>query len=94
MRQPWYREAMARLLDIVAEAAQQGGHIAILCSEGDPRHCHRHHMIARSLITEDDDLRATDRTVEVQHILREGTLEAVLDAAIEFPITPQQRTLF
>lgn len=94
MRQPWYQEAIVRLLDIVTDAAQDNESVVIMCSEGDPRQCHRHHLIARSLITEDAHLRATDQQVSVRHILRDGTLESTLDALTEFPIVPQQQKLF
>ncbi|MBZ0300983.1 MAG: DUF488 domain-containing protein [Anaerolineae bacterium] len=93
MRQAWYRDGIARLLEIVAETAQQGGQVAILCSEGDPRHCHRHHLIAKSLLTDEASLRATDQPVQVRHILRDGTLEAPL-AAAEFRSTPEQTRLW
>jgi uncharacterized protein (DUF488 family) len=48
-----------------------------MCSEEDPARCHRHHLIAQSLLTQG---------VVVQHIRRGGTLEP---AAIE----PKQLTL-
>ena len=65
----------------------------MLCSEGNPRECHRHYLIAKSLITENASLRATDQVVQVQHILRDGSLEKSLDASIEFPNLPQQQSL-
>jgi uncharacterized protein (DUF488 family) len=93
MQQPAYRESIARLLEIVTDEAQQGGNVAVLCSEGNPRECHRHYLIAKSLITENASLRATDQVVQVQHILRDGSLEKPLDASIEFPNLPQQQSL-
>ena len=90
MQQAAYREAVARLLEIVTDEAQQGFNVAVLCSEGSPRECHRHYLIAKSLITEDARLRATDQSVQVQHILRDGSLEKPLDAGIEFPNLPEQ----
>lgn len=93
MKQDWYRDGIARLLELSAEATQQHGQLAIVCSEGDPRHCHRHHLIARSLITPDNQLRATQQAVSIRHILRDGTLEAALDTATEFA-NPSQASLF
>ena len=37
-----------------------------MCSEEDPRRCHRHHLIARSLL---------ELGIEVGHIRRDGTVE-------------------
>lgn len=93
MQQGWYRDGTVRLLELAADATQQNGQLAILCSEGDPRHCHRHHLIARSLITPDSRWRATHQAVSIRHILRDGTLEAALDAA-EFTASPSQASLF
>jgi uncharacterized protein (DUF488 family) len=93
MQQPAYRESVARLLEIVGDEAQQGANVAVLCSEGNPRECHRHYLIAKSLITESASLRATDQTVQVQHILRDGSLEKPLDASIEFKTQPRQQPL-
>lgn len=94
MQQATYRENIARLLEIVNNEAQQGANVAVLCSEGNPRECHRHYLIAKLLITENATLRATDQTVQVQHILRDGSLEKPLDASIEFPNLPTQQSLF
>ncbi len=93
MQQTAYREAVARLLEIVADETQQGANVAVLCSEGNPRECHRHYLIAKSLITGDVRLRATDQSVQVQHILRDGSLEKPLDAGVEFPNLPKQQPL-
>jgi len=47
--------------------------IVLLCSEEDPRRCHRHHLVARSLM---------DVGVRVLHIRRSGEVEdaAALDS--------------
>lgn len=41
--------------------------IALMCSEGDPRHCHRRLLVGKVL---------TDRRVELRHILSDGTVRA------------------
>jgi hypothetical protein len=46
-----------------------------MCSEGNPLDCHRHHLIARSLV--DPLVKVTNDQVVVMHIKRDGTLEAV-----------------
>jgi uncharacterized protein (DUF488 family) len=66
-RQPWYQEGVDMLLREVVAAPT-----AILCSEEDPRRCHRHRLIEPSL-------RARDAIV--LHIRREGTLETIAPAA-------------
>ncbi|WP_181560740.1 MULTISPECIES: DUF488 domain-containing protein [unclassified Sphingobium] len=45
LRDPRYLEALVRLLD-----ASGREHIAIMCAEGDPEHCHRTWDIAASLL--------------------------------------------
>jgi uncharacterized protein (DUF488 family) len=42
--------------------------IAMMCSEADPADCHRHHLISRVLYQR--------HTVDVQHILADGSLAA------------------
>jgi uncharacterized protein (DUF488 family) len=54
-----YRDGLEGLIELAATC-----HVAIMCSEADPAHCHREKLIARSL-------RA--RGVEVIHILPDGT---------------------
>ncbi len=59
--------AIERLID--------GAHrhrIALLCSEADPRHCHRRLLVGRVL---------TDRNVELRNILADGTISAELSVA-------------
>jgi len=60
-KRPWYRRGIARLLEIAGERPT-----AILCSEEDPGECHRHHLIAQTLM---------EKGVQVWHIRREGALE-------------------
>jgi len=65
--QSGFQEALERL---IALAGRQ--RIAIMCAEEDPRHCHRHHLIAQSLLR---------RGVVVRHIRGDGRLEeAQMDA--------------
>lgn len=92
MQQSDYRAAIQRLLAIMRETAPSGGSVALMCSEGDPRQCHRHHLIARSLLDPDETLRAVETPLTVQHILRDGTLESPVSPA-EFDI-PRQQKLF
>jgi uncharacterized protein (DUF488 family) len=60
-QRPWYQQGLHRLMET---ALQQ--RIVLLCSEEDPRRCHRHHLVARSLL---------DMGVQVLHIRRSGDLE-------------------
>jgi uncharacterized protein (DUF488 family) len=63
-RQPWYHEGLQRLLTTAAS-----GTTAIMCSEEDPRRCHRHRLIELSLREYD---------VGVEHIRGDGRLETIL----------------
>lgn len=83
MKRDWYQKSLRHLLSIVRDEAQSGGHVAIMCSEGNPRDCHRHHLIARSLI--DPHVRVLEDTVAVCHILKDGTLETLTPADFEPP---------
>jgi uncharacterized protein (DUF488 family) len=86
MQRNWYQAAVQRLLEVVHETAQKGGNVAIMCGAGNPRECHRHHLIVRSLI--DPKLRIVDTDVETIHILKDGTLEIVSPS--EFKDLPKQ----
>jgi uncharacterized protein (DUF488 family) len=55
-----YRVGIDRLMTLAATRR-----VAIKCSEADPDRCHRHHLIAQTLIASD---------VEVLHILRDGSI--------------------
>ena len=46
--------------------------VALMCSEEDPAHCHRHLLVARVLVA---------RGVPVQHIRGDGRLQAETDLA-------------
>ena len=54
---------MKRLLDIAAEQVT-----AVMCSEEDPRRCHRYHLIEPSLAVQG---------IELRHIRRNGALETI-----------------
>lgn len=45
MAKDWYQRGIGRLLEIAA-----GAPTAIMCSEEDPARCHRHHLIAQTLV--------------------------------------------
>ena len=62
-RQAWYRQGVLQLMESAAD-----GPIVVMCSEEDPRRCHRHHLIAHSL---------RDHGVSVLHIRRDGILETI-----------------
>lgn len=64
MTKPWFRKGVERVLAIAAQTPT-----AILCSELDPRKCHRHHLIA-SYVTR------TFPNVEVIHIVPGGTFNS------------------
>ena len=62
--QPWYRRAIRDLVHIARERRT-----AIMCSEEDPRHCHRLHLVTRTLAA---------NGVAVYHIRHRGPLEVGL----------------
>ncbi|MBK8026338.1 MAG: DUF488 domain-containing protein [Chloroflexi bacterium] len=90
MQRDPYRRGVARLVEIARELEPKGQRVTVMCSEGDPLSCHRHHLIARSLV--DPTVRVVDAFVEVWHLLRDGSAEAVDPAVFEEP--PQQNRLF
>lgn len=72
-------KGMTRLLDLTIHEAP----VAILCSEGDPLKCHRHHLIARSLIDpvyRIFDVQDGEFHIEVRHIDKNGALLPPVDA--------------
>ncbi len=87
MKRDYYLTGIRRLLEIVAET--EGG-VAIMCSEGDPHNCHRHHLITRSLV--DPKLRVVEGAIRVRHILKDGSIEDVDESAFDEP--PEQLSLF
>ena len=42
---PWYSDGIERLIELAGK-----NRIAIMCSEEDPVRCHRHHLIAQTLL--------------------------------------------
>ena len=92
MQTEWYRKGIARLLQIVTEARAAGGNVTIMCSEGDPLNCHRHHLIARSLL--DPAVRFTDTPIQLIHILKDGAAHPISpDLFITQDSTPHQPRL-
>lgn len=57
----WYRTGIARLIALAAE-----NRVAVMCSEEDPNQCHRHHLIAQTLV---------QRGIEVRHVRRDGSVD-------------------
>ncbi|MEO8288440.1 MAG: DUF488 domain-containing protein [Chloroflexota bacterium] len=43
-KRPWFQKGISKLIDIAGEHRT-----AIMCSEEDPRHCHRYHLITPAL---------------------------------------------
>ncbi len=70
---PAYQAGIDRLLELARTAR-----VAILCSEGDHRHCHRNLLITQTLL---------ERGVSVLHIQPDG-------AVIAGELPPQQLSLF
>jgi uncharacterized protein (DUF488 family) len=64
---PFFLEGIARL-----ETGMQKYRVALMCSEEDPAHCHRHLLVARVLVA---------RGVPVQHIRGDGRLQTETDLA-------------
>lgn len=90
MERDWYRKGIYRLIDIIRGAQATNGHVAVMCSEGNPQECHRHHLIARSLV--DPSVRVIDADILVRHILKDGTVTSV--SLKEFKDAPQQLQMF
>ena len=61
MKRDWYQRGIERLLQVVGERQT-----AIMCSEEDPMRCHRHHLIAQTLLKRD---------ITVWHIRADGRVE-------------------
>ena len=62
MKRDWFIKGIERLLELADELTT-----AILCSEENPAECHRHHLIAKYLMTEHPE-------VSVRHIRGDGTV--------------------
>lgn len=63
MKKEWYKEAISALIEL---ASNKG--TVIMCSEEDPYKCHRHHLIAQSLLKEG---------ITVFHIRGNGSKEKI-----------------
>ncbi|MCR4407599.1 MAG: DUF488 domain-containing protein [Anaerolineae bacterium] len=61
MDKPWYQKSIDQLIETAS-----GQRVAIMCSEEDPLHCHRHNLITQTLL---------ERGVTVWHIRGDGRLE-------------------
>ena len=72
-RRDWYQAGIAQLIEISRDVRT-----AIMCSEEDPRMCHRSRLITPSLL---------DLGVSVRHIRKDGQLEQAV-------IEPKQLSLF
>lgn len=77
---PAFQEGLDRIL-----AQARTSRIALLCSEEDPRRCHRHLLIGRVL---------GQRGVPVSHLRRDGSIETGTDLAASEPGDAAQATLF
>lgn len=70
---PAYQTGIDRLLELARAQT-----VAVMCSEGDHRHCHRHLLIAQTLLA---------RGARVIHIQSDGTV-------VEGELIPRQLSLF
>jgi len=79
MTRDWFIRGMDRLLELATEETT-----AVMCSEENPAHCHRHHLIARYLMTRHPEM-------SVHHIRGTGLLleAAAIPALIEKPLVIQ-----
>ena len=71
MQKAWFIEGIHTLLDLASQQTT-----CILCSEKDPAHCHRQHLIARYLLAHHPD-------VTIQHILADGSLINATSIVVE-----------
>jgi len=58
-----YQEGLKELIKL-----SDGNHVAIMCSEENPYHCHRHHLISQSLLK---------KGFNITHLRGDGKLEKV-----------------
>ncbi len=81
-QRPWYQEGITRLLQLAAERRT-----VIMCSEEDPEHCHRHHLIATTL---------RGKGIQLCHIRGTGDLDdaaTLIDRETARRQQPQQLSL-
>jgi len=91
MKRDWYHKGLHRLLDIIQETHPKGEHVVIMCSEGNPDDCHRHHLITRSLIDPNVQSLPDTPPLAIYHILKEGVLQFVNPTTFH---KPEQKRLF
>jgi uncharacterized protein (DUF488 family) len=65
----WYQEGISELVELAGKKT-----LAVMCSEEDPHQCHRHHLIAQTLL---------ESGLTVLHIRGDGTLEAAEKEAVQ-----------
>ena len=83
MKREWFIKGIERLLELADEQTT-----AIMCSEEDPAHCHRHHLIAKYIMDKRPE-------VKVRHIRGDGTAygAAAITKSVE-TFHGEQPTLF
>ena len=77
MQREWYQTGIRDLLTLLQQVEARSGQVAIMCSEGDPDQCHRHHLIARSLLDPQVKIVGDEVGLEIVHILKNGELHSV-----------------
>ena len=79
MKREWFIKGIERLLELADEQTT-----AILCSEENPAECHRHHLIAKYLMTAYPE-------VSVRHIRGDGTVfgAAAITESLDEPSAEQ-----
>ncbi len=77
-QEPAFRAAIERVVD-----GASAHRLALVCSEGDPHHCHRRLLVGRVL---------AERGVELRHILPDGSLE--VEQSVEVGDAACQCSLF
>ncbi|MBI5930149.1 MAG: DUF488 domain-containing protein [Chloroflexi bacterium] len=77
MQQEWYQAGIQDLFTLLQQIEAKAGRVAIMCSEGDPDQCHRHHLIARSLLDPQVKIVGDEVSVEMVHILKDGELRSI-----------------
>lgn len=77
MQREWYQAGIRDLLTLLQQVEAHAGRVAIMCSEGDPDQCHRHHLIARSLLDPQVKIVGDEIGVEIVHILKDGDLRPI-----------------
>jgi hypothetical protein len=90
MKTDRYLTGLRGLLQIVREHARRDQNAAIMCSEGNPLECHRHHLIARSLIDPKVKPQGIVSNVQIYHILRDKNLQLLNPNVFKEPPRQQQ----